>query len=595
MRLSALDRALCDRLLHRHRWPAMAGAAAVAEAVAGLRADAPRIIRLAMAVLRAGFAAETLLRHGRRFAALPPAAQDAMIGRWRDRPVPFALFPRFMETAAILSAYSPKPAAPAAPAAPAVRSAAPRRCEWAVVGSGPGGAVTAALLAEAGRDVLVVEEGPDPAGSAAAPFSFDEMRRLYRAGGLSISIGSAPVNLIEARCLGGGSSVNNGLYFPPQADVLANWRAEYGVEACSPEDLRPHVAACEEALAVAPWAGPLPRASTVLAEGAAALGWTAMAVPKMRDQTPGAPWSDGTRAPYRSMNRSFLPRLRAAGGRIVHGTRAAALRAEGGGWLLETSGGAIRADRVVLAGGALQTPLLLRRSGFRGGVGDGLGLQLILKLVAEFDEEVNAPDLGMPVHQIKTFAPRLTIGCGISTPGQLALCLREHPAVLASLHEAWRRMAVYTVIVTARARGTVRAPVRGATPLVRFAPAAEDWRALAEGQRHGCRALLAAGARAVHLAGGATVRRLSEIDALPGDLSAAPPPVLALHLSSTCAMGEVPERCPTDSFGRLRGARGIQVADASLLCAPPTVNPQGTIMAFAHRNARRLAQEDDRG
>ena len=33
------------------------------------------------------------------------------------------------------------------------------RCRVAVVGSGPGGAITACLLAEAGRDVLLLEEG----------------------------------------------------------------------------------------------------------------------------------------------------------------------------------------------------------------------------------------------------------------------------------------------------------------------------------------------------------------------------------------------------------------------------------------------------
>ena len=32
-------------------------------------------------------------------------------------------------------------------------------CELLVIGSGAGGATTAALLAEAGRDVLIVEEG----------------------------------------------------------------------------------------------------------------------------------------------------------------------------------------------------------------------------------------------------------------------------------------------------------------------------------------------------------------------------------------------------------------------------------------------------
>jgi hypothetical protein len=44
-----------------------------------------------------------------------------------------------------------------------------------VIGSGAGGATTAALLAEAGLDVLVVEEGPWVEQGAVVPFSLDQM------------------------------------------------------------------------------------------------------------------------------------------------------------------------------------------------------------------------------------------------------------------------------------------------------------------------------------------------------------------------------------------------------------------------------------
>ena len=36
---------------------------------------------------------------------------------------------------------------------------------------------------------------------------------------------------------------------------------------------------------------------------------------------------------------------------------------------------------------------------------------------------------------------------------------------------------------------------------------------------------------------------------------------------------------------------GLFVNDASVLCGAPTVNPQGAIMAVAHRNARRLLED----
>jgi choline dehydrogenase-like flavoprotein len=50
-------------------------------------------------------------------------------------------------------------------------------------------------------------------------------------------------------------------------------------------------------------------------------------------------------------------------------------------------------------------------------------------------------------------------------------------------------------------------------------------------------------------------------------------------------MGEDKRRCVADSFGRVHGHDDLYIADASLLCTAPGVNPQGSIMAFARRNA----------
>ena len=50
-------------------------------------------------------------------------------------------------------------------------------------------------------------------------------------------------------------------------------------------------------------------------------------------------------------------------------------------------------------------------------------------------------------------------------------------------------------------------------------------------------------------------------------------------------MGENQTLCAADSFGRVHGIPNLHLADASLLCSAPGVNPQGSIMAFARRNA----------
>ena len=60
---------------------------------------------------------------------------------------------------------------------------------------------------------------------------------------------------------------------------------------------------------------------------------------------------------------------------------------------------------------------------------------------------------------------------------------------------------------------------------------------------------------------------------------------MTIHLFSSCPMGENRRLCAADSFGRVHECPGLYIADASLLCTQPSVNPQGSIMAIARRNA----------
>ncbi len=76
------------------------------------------------------------------------------------------------------------------------RSRRPARSESTdvlVVGSGPGGALTAALLAEAGHDVMVCEDGPWVDYGEIPPYSLAQMTAQYRNHGLTAAVGRPPI------------------------------------------------------------------------------------------------------------------------------------------------------------------------------------------------------------------------------------------------------------------------------------------------------------------------------------------------------------------------------------------------------------------
>jgi len=463
------------------------------------------------------------------------------------------------------------------------------RCEIAVVGSGPGGAITACLLAEAGRDVVLIEEGPFLPLNSCTAFSRLEMEQKYRNGGLTVALGANKIAYVEGRCVGGGSEINSGLYHRTPAEVLARWRREFLVEALTEKDLQPHFEANERDLSVSKLPGAAPAASLKLHEGATKLGWHSLEVPRwFRYENDGS----GKR---QSMTETFIPRFLKAGGKLQAETRVAQLRREGKAWALDAqrADGAklrIAAETVFLGAGAVQTPALLCRSGITQNIGNSLRVHPTLKLVAKFPETVNSADMGVPVHQVKEFAPRLSFGCSISSPAYLALGLLDHPAQAVTVGRDWPHMANYYAMITGEGHGTVRTLPGFRDPLVRYSISEKDRRDLADGWRKLAELLFAAGAEALFpcVTGSSPERCAGDLKRIPEQLGAGTGNLMTIHLFCSCPMGEDRKRCATDSFGRVHGFPNLRINDASLLCTAPGVNPQGTIMALARRNARQF-------
>ena len=470
--------------------------------------------------------------------------------------------------------------------------------EVVVIGSGPGGAVTAALCAEANKSVLLMEEGENLPLDSAPHFSREEILSKYRNAGINIAFGRTKIAYVEGRCVGGGSEINRGLYHRIPASVLETWRAEFAVRDLTMGALTPHFEACEKTARVQFLPGKAPLISTRLHMGATHLGWDSMEVPRLyaygEGQKAGAPGRK------QSMSETFIPRFLAAGGRLIADTRAARLTRSAGKWRViaqhSPPGGArsdveISADHVFVACGAVQTPALLRRSGITKNIGNSLRFHPMLKVVAAFDEELNIPGELEPVHQIKEFDPRFSMGCSMSKRPALALAMAAHPKWIEEVDRNWRRMAIYYVQNTGGV-GMVRNLPGFRDPFVRVTQSAADLNELAEGLRRLAQVLFAAGAVTVYpsIPGYPVLRSDAEIAHLPETLSPALANPTALHLFSSCPMGENTMRCATDSYGKVHGADHLLIADSSLLCGPTVVNPQGTVMAIAHRNAQRVIE-----
>jgi choline dehydrogenase-like flavoprotein len=462
-----------------------------------------------------------------------------------------------------------------------------------VVGSGAGGAPTAALLAEAGCDVLVLEEGPLVRQGEVTPFSLEQMDRQYRAGGVTAAIGLPSIAYTEGCCAGGGTEVNSGLYRRPPEEVLERWRTQRGLVDFEPDELYRICDEVEQQLSVQTVPGEHTPASEVLRRGAAALGWHHDEIPRWMEYPEHADARSGRR---RSMTETYLPQAEAAGARVCTGYRVdrlvmagrRAIRAE----VTTVDGRPATVDfgHVVVCGGAIQTPALLQRSGLRHHIGRSLAVHPTVKLAARFDEPVNVPD-DVAVHQVREFAPDLSFGGSASSPGLVALALSDQwdrfgPAIV-----DWEHLAVYYAAITSEGRGRVLALPRLRDPLVTYRLTRRDKELLGRGLARLALLMLEAGATAVYPSyrGAPVVRRPADLATLQATFGVARASLMTVHLCSTVPFGE-DERSATDSFGVVRGTDNVRVNDASLLPDAPGVNPQASVMAVAIRNARRFIE-----
>ena len=241
-------------------------------------------------------------------------------------------------------------------------------CDILIIGSGAGGATTAAILAEAGHQVLIVEEGEWVDQGSVVPFSLEQMDRQYRSGGVTVALGLPSIAYTEGKCAGGGTEVNSGLYRRPPEETLERWRGEYQISDFRSDPLLGILDEVETALSVQTVPGRHTESSEILRRGAAALGWDHNEIPRWMTYPENGAATDGRR---QSMTRTYLPRAFAAGANMLTEHRldqiicqdGHALRAELTSTLGEDRPVTISFRDVIVCGGAIQTPAILQTWG----------------------------------------------------------------------------------------------------------------------------------------------------------------------------------------------------------------------------------------
>jgi choline dehydrogenase-like flavoprotein len=494
----------------------------------------------------------------------------------------------------------------------------------AIIGTGAGGGIAAEILSNAGLAVIMIEEGPLATSSDFRMREADAYPQLYQESA-SRKTADKAINILQGRCVGGGTTVNWTSSFRTPEATLRHWHDTFGLEGFTAADLAPSFDRVEQRLSVAPWTVAPNENNEALRRGALALG---IGVGTIRRNVADC-WNLGycgmgcpTNA-KQSMLVTTIPAALARGATLLTRTRA---------WALERANGrdnrisaltcvgldgrgtdptprriVVRARIFVAAAGAIGTPALLLRSEApdpHGILGKRTFLHPTVVSAARMAQPVagfaGAPQTIYSDHFLAN-APNGPIGYKLEAPP-------VHPVLAATTlpgfgpaHARWMHELSHLQVIIALMRDGFHPDSPGGTVVLRsdgspqldYPLNAYFWDGARRAFATMAQIQFAAGATDVMPVHGsaASFTRWPEAGEAIAALPLAPltTPVVSAHVMGGCPIGPDPRRAAVDPTGRYHHLDNLYVLDGSLFPTSIGANPQLSVYAFATKLADALS------
>ncbi len=495
--------------------------------------------------------------------------------------------------------------------------------EVLIIGSGAGGGVIAAQLAEAGQEVLVVEKGPYLKKHEMNHTEFDMIQQLYeRRGALASEDGG--VSVLAGSCVGGGTTVNWAGMFRTPDYILEEWGTEHGnahfldaayhkgfdfIEKRTNTHIEPVVHNAQ---------------NQALLTGAEKLKYKASIIPRnyrtnenidrnsMHFKAQGYSLFGDNQGDKQGTQFSFLKDAISHGAKILAYTEVEKIEIKAseavGAFAVYKKGGNtfhvhIKAKRVIVAAGAIHSPALLMRSGLRHPqIGKNLYLHPVNAVAGVYKEKMEAWYGPMMSAVCDEFTKQDgNFGCKIETPpvhsGFMALALpwfsgkqfKEDMLKIANL-------GLFIVLTRDKYGGQIKLSKKGKKPLLHYKLNPYDRQHLIKGMQESVKMHAEAGAEEIKILHNSPLsfnpqkgnldQFLKQMAQLKWDTNRFI--LFSAHQMGTCRMGGNANGYPLKPNGETREVRNLFVADASAFPKCSGANPMLSIMALSYYIAQGL-------
>ncbi|MDP2228889.1 MAG: GMC family oxidoreductase [Moraxellaceae bacterium] len=487
-----------------------------------------------------------------------------------------------------------------------------------VVGSGAGGAVAAYELARAGKSVIVLEAGPYVPSSEFTEDFAKAMEQLYQDKGAQANK-DGDLLVLQGRCVGGSTVVNGCVSFRTPDYILEDWQRDYGLGNLTPAALEPYFAKVEERLGIhSNEEYEINRNSSVIREGCKKLGisWKPFQRNIRECALTGHCLSGCASDRKQSMLVTYLPWAVALGAKIYADTHVTQVLAENGkttgvrAEIIDPKTGTKKADvtvnakAVVLAAGAVQTPLLLQKSAIAnssGQVGKNFACHPSLMVVAEYEEDVHpwrGALLGVYVDEwAHPSKGGFILEAGGAGPVELSAV--ANPGVGQPFMDYMANLKKHAGMVTLIHDHNV-GEIRWDADKKRidYQIADSDFPAMIASIKAAARVHFAGGAKKVYVPTVAqrVIQCVDDIDAVVDSIEPGPQTfrMVSYHPQGTCRMGADAKTAVVNPDGECHDVKNLFITDASLFPTSIIVNPQVTVYALASYISDRIMANAER-
>ena len=518
-----------------------------------------------------------------------------------------------------------------------------------IVGSGCGASVSAKNLCEAGHKVIVVDKAYHWPPEHLPMSEENAAVQLFMNGGTYISDDTA-MNVIAGSAWGGGGTINWSASLQTQGFVRNEWsKPPHNLPLFSSLAFQDSLDRVCHRMGVTDSGIRHNKTNQVILNGAKKLGWAVKEVPQNcggeNDRhycgycTLGC-GSCGKKGP----TETFLPDAAKAGAVFVEGFDAREVLFEKrngektatgvkGIWVSrDTNGGVsgkdkttrqvmIKAKRVVVSAGTMQSPLILLRSELQNpNIGQHLHIHPVTIVFGIWDEEVRPWEGGILTAVCSEFENLDGHGHGAKIEAMTMLPGWILPFLpwpgdgldMKTLAAKFRNMTAYISMSRDRDTGQIYPEKQTGKARVNYSVSKFDQRHIAEGMIAIAKLLYVEGAREIITMvpgvpsfiresisnsesakdGVNNPRFQSWLERLRAAGFPSPQSMFgSAHQMGTCRMGSNPRTSVVDPKGKVWGTEGLYVMDASVFPSASGVNPMITNMAIADWTSRELAKD----